>query len=162
MPPCEVRADGWCDRHQRIHRHETLRLALEVSDHAEQCRLMWDQHPLNGQPPVVPSNLPPIPKEGVGTELEKLLELIGIVKWKGCDCERMKRQMNALGPMGCRVHRSELVAWLKVKREKLGWFTSAQVGVTALSKGIVLNPLDPCGSILDLAIARAELKGGST
>lgn len=56
--------------------------------------------------------------EGVGTELKKLLKLIGIVAAPGCSCNARAKLMNDNGIQWCKDNISTIVSWLKEEAEK--------------------------------------------
>lgn len=66
--------------------------------------------------------------------------------------------MNALGVDGCRANRAELVAELQAKSWDFSALDSLRAAGDALQTGLAwrINPLDRFGSLLDLAIERAE------
>lgn len=140
------------------------------------CRLCWKYHQnmrfhkahggkgqwLGGTivegdfPQASPSPTPP--QEGPGTELKSLLSQLGLVAGKGCACNSKAAQMNEWGAEGCKARRGEIVGWLEEQRRKQGWGQILSSAVLALKAGIFLNPLDPVGSLVDLAIQRSEGK----
>lgn len=42
-PPCQLRDDDWCDRHQRFHRGPVRVLALAETEVGKRQRLAWDK-----------------------------------------------------------------------------------------------------------------------
>ena len=80
---------------------------------------------------------------GPGTELAKLLQMIGInAKEKGCGCRSHAKRMDQWGPEKCRKEIETVLGWLQTeaKKRKLPF-------VKAAAKQVVL-----------LAIRRAEKK----
>ena len=78
---------------------------------------------------------------GPGTELSKLLKMIGInAKEKGCGCKSHAKRMDREGPQWCRDNIEKVLGWLQTeaKKRKLPF-------VKAAAKQVVL-----------LAIRRAE------
>ena len=78
---------------------------------------------------------------GPGTELSKLLKMIGInAKEKGCGCRSHAKRMDREGPQWCRDNIETVLGWLQTeaKKRKLPF-------VKAAAKQVVL-----------LAIRRAE------
>lgn len=104
--------------------------------------------------PVVP------PVGGPGTELKAILDSLDIQPHKGCACGDKVREMDAWGVDGCRLRREQIVQWLSESRAKLGWGGRLKAAFTAVGSGLALelNPVDPLGSLVDLAIRRAEEK----
>lgn len=95
---------------------------------------------------------------GVGDHLKMLWQQLRIVPSKACGCESLRRKMNALGVDGCRANRAELVAELQAKSWDFSALDSLRAAGDALQTGLAwrINPLDRFGSLLDLAIERAE------
>lgn len=54
---------------------------------------------------------------GCGTELKKLLALLGIVP-KGCNCNAHVRRMDLLGPDWCSAEIEQIVGWLREEAAK--------------------------------------------
>lgn len=98
------------------------------------------------------------PIGGPGTELKKILRELGITSRLGCGCGQMISKMNAWGVVGCIQHFEELRKHLVVAQAKLSWSESMTTTLFGLMKGFVVrvNPLDVPGSLLRLAISRAE------
>lgn len=101
---------------------------------------------------------PPDPDFGPGTELTKILADLGAKPVTACGCKAKAAAMNRLGVDGCRREREKIVVWLAKAYHKLDWASAAQ----AMMAGVIsawslkLNPLDPLGSLVDLAIERAS------
>ena len=74
----------------------------------------------------------------------------------GCSCNSRARHMDQLGVAGCREHREEILAWLREEAGRRGWREKLAAGVRAAAGGIILNPLDAAGGLLDEALRRAE------
>ena len=118
--------------------------------------------------------VPEGPGFGPGTELKKLLESLGLPPCE--ECTGRSVQMDLWGVAGCREHRDVIVGWLKESAQALGWkdtvrtiwgriragwpTTTPVYGDTGLAPTIRelmrFNVLDPYGSLVDCAIARAE------
>jgi hypothetical protein len=92
-----------------------------------------------------------------GTKLTALLSSLGAAANSSCQCKAKAEQMDRWGVNGCREYRAEIVAWLKDSYSGLSWAEIAKAGAAALASGLVLklNPLDVCGSLVDLAIEQA-------
>lgn len=56
--------------------------------------------------------------EGVGTELKKLLKLIGITAAPGCSCNNRAKYMNEKGIQWCKDNIETILGWLKEEAEK--------------------------------------------
>lgn len=74
---------------------------------------------------VTPSKFKPIPKpehikEGVGTELKKLLKLVGITASPNCSCNHRATLMNNSGIQWCIDNREEILDWLAEEAKKRG------------------------------------------
>lgn len=97
---------------------------------------------------------PPHPPHGPGTELSALIAELGGQASQGCGCDSLARRMDAGGVTWCRENREEILVALRAAASKWGigdWLAAAVKPVAWR-----LNPLDPCGSLLDLAIERAS------
>ena len=96
----------------------------------------------------------------VGSQLWRLLSSLKIHHTPTCDCLTLAERMNALGPVGCRRERADLVAQMRTNASAYGWGAVAIAAGRAVVTGLVLhiNPLDPYGSLLDEAIRRADEK----
>lgn len=95
---------------------------------------------------------------GVGAELHKLLDRIGVPLPTDCGCVDFARQMNEWGAAGCRKRRSEIVQRLRERRGAEPWHVLAAITTRALLSpvGWQVDVLDPLGSLVDLAIRNAE------
>lgn len=96
------------------------------------------------------------PVPGVGTTLGGILAELGIREVAGCDCERLKTDMNALGPEGCEREIDSLSNRLRLNSQKYGIVDKARAAFGALKSGLAfsLNPLDPFRDLVRLAIAK--------
>lgn len=67
------------------------------------------------------------PTEGPGTELKKLLSLVGITADENCSCNKHARIMNSWGPDECERRIDEIVGWLRdeATKRKLPFIDSA-------------------------------------
>lgn len=97
------------------------------------------------------------PDFGPGTELEKLIGMLGLEKKSDCPCNRLKREMNQLGVDGCRKERERL---LKLFRSGYALYSGPEkrtAAWNAIQSGLAwqMNPLDPLGSLFDLAVINA-------
>ena len=63
--------------------------------------------------------------EGVGTELKKLLKMVGITATPNCSCNARAKLMNQNGLQWCKDNIDTIVGWLKEEAEKrnLPFFT---------------------------------------
>jgi hypothetical protein len=64
--------------------------------------------------------------------------------------------MNRWGVEGCKARRTEIVEWLEEERKLAGWSATLSAGVAAISRGWIIDPMDPCGWLVDKAIREAE------
>ena len=116
-----------------------------------ECRVCWLR--LGGDPRVRAQE-----PFGPGTELKKLLLSLGLRSNAGCDCNVKAAQMDRWGAAGCRERRDEITQWLRDNAKERGWVEKAKAAVLAAAQGIAfeLNPSDLYGSLVDLAIQKAE------
>jgi hypothetical protein len=137
------------------------------------CRLCWlARHDARymrlwgvpGDPELVPEGsefkLPaPRPASGPGTELKAILATLGIAP-DGCACNARARRMDAGGVEWCRTHRDEIAGWLRDEAGKRGWGDVFAAGARAVLSGLAfrIDPADVYGSLVSLAIERAEAK----
>lgn len=89
---------------------------------------------------------------GVGDHLFGIFRELGIKPASGCDCAKLRSEMNRLGADGCRDRSAGLVKRLQRNAAKYGLGEWAAAGWSALWQG---KPLSLAG-LLDLAIQRAE------
>lgn len=97
-------------------------------------------------------------KEPVGNALRDIVASLNLSERSGCECERWRRKMNKWGTAGCRVHQEEIIAHLNKAYHALSaadWLKSAAAAVLS-GLALRINPTDPAGSLLDLAIERAS------
>jgi len=66
--------------------------------------------------------------------------------------------MNELSVDGCRAHREELLAELRKNYTLYGMADKLTAAWHAVTSGLALslNPVDPLGSLFDLAVSRSE------
>lgn len=95
---------------------------------------------------------------GVGSELWRLLDSLGIRHREDCPCLTWAERMNAWGPAGCRLARAEIITHIRASRAHYGWGDIAKAAALAITTGLAwhLDPTDPYGSLLDRAIHLAE------
>lgn len=95
---------------------------------------------------------------GVGSQLWKLLEGLGIEHKPSCPCLEWAERMNLWGPVGCRLSRKEIIGHMKSSSKNYGWGDLTKAVVKAIATGLALrlSVTDPYGSLLDEAIRRAE------
>ena len=62
----------------------------------------------------------PAPTHGPGTELKKLLKLIGITASPDCSCNARARLMDERGIEWCEANIDEIVGWLREEASKRG------------------------------------------
>lgn len=95
----------------------------------------------------------------VGTQLHAALTQLGVKPVTGCGCSRMIAKMNAWGVDGCREHRTEIIEHLRKAYKQTSTAELLAAAAKAVTSGLAfkLNPLDPLGSLVDLAIERAAV-----
>jgi hypothetical protein len=69
----------------------------------------------SGKPPQ-----PQAPDAGPGTELKKLLKLVGITATPNCSCNARAKRMDHEGCDWCEAHLDEIVGWLREEASKRG------------------------------------------
>lgn len=96
---------------------------------------------------------------GVGSQLWRLLEKLGIRHTQNCPCLAWAERMNDWGPKGCRLARQEIVTHMKMSATNYGWGDMGTAVAKAITSGLAfrLSILDPYGSLLDEAIRLAEI-----
>lgn len=97
--------------------------------------------------------------DGVGSQLWRLLESLGIKHTAACKCLELAEQMNAWGPAGCRLARAEIVERMRANAKHYGWGAVATAAARAVTTGLAwrLDLADVYGSLVDEAIRLAEL-----
>jgi hypothetical protein len=126
-------------------------------------RALWGGRADDATPPAspapggrapAPSSSQPPPESGPGTELAALLKSVGL---EAClACRARATLMDRWGVEGCRRRREEIAGWLREAAAGRTWAEAVRA-VGLLAAGV--NPLDPFGSLVDLACVRAEVKG---
>lgn len=90
------------------------------------CFVRWshdDVWEVDVEHPAYPRARGPEPKpeplgEGVGTELKRLLALVGITASEGCSCYRHAVEMNRQGVEWCAANVDTIVGWLREEAAK--------------------------------------------
>jgi hypothetical protein len=100
-------------------------------------------------------------RPAVGEELATILHSIGLRAKEGCGCPELRREMNDLGPDGCRREFDRLVSTLREKYQATTWTERILAAGLAVLTGIAfkLNISDPIPDVLREAIRRAESIG---
>lgn len=95
---------------------------------------------------------------GVGSQLWRMLESIGVKHDEDCGCLGWAERLNAWGPAGCRLQRDEIAVQLRRQSKRLGWRRSILAAARSVATGLAfrLRPAEPFGSLVDEAIRRAE------
>ena len=71
------------------------------------------------QPPAAPvQSVPPPHAAGPGTELKKLLAVVGIKATATCSCNKRARIMDEKGPDWCAQNEDEILGWLREEATK--------------------------------------------
>ncbi len=60
----------------------------------------------------------PLPTRGPGTELKKLLALVGIQATTTCSCNKRAKVMDDKGPEWCEANEDEILGWLREEATK--------------------------------------------
>lgn len=155
MSECECQVAGFCQRFNRVQGEHHWQICQGLVLTPEKCgvyRSNWASLAKN------PTRSAALAKDGPGTELKKLLAELGIKSFAGCSCEKHAAQMNAWGIDGCRGHFEEIREWVVDAQAKAGWLTTITAATNAAASGLALqlDPLDIPGSLVKLAIDRAE------
>lgn len=110
-----------------------------------------------------PPKRAPIPSGGPGSEIEVLIETLGLDEFipkTTCGCVETKEQMNVLGVVGCRLILDNLVTIFqeKLAKTKIGPVDWIRIVGRAAFAGLVfrIDMLNPVKSIVEEAIRRAE------
>jgi hypothetical protein len=163
---CGVRphpsACRWCTEQtvppQSLNR-VTVSLALQAADDDIKQQLLAAHGQLFGMGDSEPNaRLVAITRgSGVGSQLWRLLESLGVRHTSTCSCIALAQQLNDWGHAGCRLARAEIVERMRNNAQTYGWGTIAKAAGLAIVTGVAwkINPLDPYGSLLDEAIRRA-------
>lgn len=77
-----------------------------------------EHHELSQRYSEVPPTSPPLPREGAGTELKKLLAMIGITSSPNCACNARAAEMDRNGVQWCKDNVSEIVVWLQSEAQR--------------------------------------------
>lgn len=101
---------------------------------------------------------------GPGTKMKEILSSLGINPSPTCDCGPVAAHMDALGVVGCRSYLPQIVQKVTDNAQKWGWVSFASAAFKAVTTGLALriNPVDPYGSLVRVAIedADAEMQAG--
>lgn len=139
----------------------TLTLAMRAVSAADAKLLRLKHHDVvsvESATPSVPFN--PETKilkgRGVGSELWRLLQRIGIKHRPNCSCVEWADRMNRWGASGCRDNRQQIKQHMADSAANYGWGDVAKAVGNAICSGMALrlSVLDPYGSLLDEAIRR--------
>ena len=111
---------------------------------------------LDALPPGIPRPAIP-PPPGVGTHIHRLLASLGAKPNSSCNCNSLADEWDRKGIEWCKEHKDELVAKLRESYSRTDWPTVLRAAALSLG-GIAwqINWLGPLGSLVDLAIERAE------
>jgi hypothetical protein len=99
--------------------------------------------------------------DGPGTELKRLLASLGVTECTGCGCSDRAIQMNRWGVDGCRERFETIRAWLIEAQVKTSWFDKIRAGVNAARIGLPIDLADIAGSLVRIAIERADQTAAS-
>jgi hypothetical protein len=136
---------------------------LRVDLRQTAMKLLADNHDIYGSPRSANriSRLEEIEAgTGVGSQLWRMLEEIGVEHSATCECLAWAEMLNGWGVAGCRMARDEIAIHLKQEAKKLGWkkLIWKSVEAAARNPGILrwIDLADVYGSIVDEAVRRAE------
>lgn len=99
------------------------------------------------------------PKRGLpGSKMLWLTGELGITVQPGCPCKSQAMLMDQMGVEGCRKRRNELVMVVEANLEAWDWKVKLLAAPKAVWKGLGLgiDPRDPVGCLVDLAVDMAE------
>lgn len=93
-----------------------------------------------------------------GTQLKLILEELGITPSSECPCNEHVRLMDDWGVEGCKLHREEIIEWLRDEYECWGWRAILKHAAKGLFSGLAFKVSwpDPIPGLVDLAITRAR------
>lgn len=96
--------------------------------------------------------------DGVGSQLWRMLEELGIKHNSNCECLSWAERMNKWGPQGCREQFKEITEHLKKSALSYGWINLSKTIINSSFSNLSfhLDPLHPFQSLLNEAISRAE------
>jgi len=97
---------------------------------------------------------------GVGSQLWKLLEGIGIEHKATCNCIHWAEKMNKWGKNGCNENRKLIIENMKNNAKSYGWGDISKAVTKSITSGLAfkLSIVDPYGSLLNEAIRLSEQK----
>jgi hypothetical protein len=96
---------------------------------------------------------------GVGSQLWKLLESLGVKHTADCSCLIWAELMNKWGPSRCRDARAEIVAHMEASAKNYSWtrYVVAATKIVVLRLMFKISITDPYGSLVDESIRLAEI-----
>lgn len=118
-------------------------------------RCGYDIRRIGGQPDWVHACRVP----GVGGHFSAMASQLAIDPKPGCGCQKLAREMDQLAPDGCRREFDRLKAAISENYNSLSWGEKQLAKLKAAATGLAWKLddwNDPVGSILRLAIERAE------
>jgi hypothetical protein len=93
---------------------------------------------------------------GVGDHLKAILTTLNLTEKPGCGCGATRKEMNDLGPDGCRREIDRLADKLRENAESYSIWEAAIAAWNLAGSGLAINPLDPYRSLILIAIERCE------
>jgi hypothetical protein len=95
---------------------------------------------------------------GVGSQMWRLLQKIGIKHTSSCPCLSWAEMMNSWGIEGCRLYKKDIINHMKSSAKSYGWGNITKAVGKSISSGLAfrLSITNPFGSLLDEAIRLAE------
>lgn len=97
-------------------------------------------------------------QSGPGTRFRQLLSELNL-KLPGCEgCQGTMARMNRAGVDGCKKNRAVFLTEIKSRAKSVTFQKKLVAAWMSLKTGLCwsINPLDPIGSLYDLAVNRAE------
>lgn len=110
---------------------------------------------------------PALPRhtELVGSELKRLIKSMELDRLvpdpTSCGCDDLAAQMDSWGADGCEKNADYIVAKINENAEKVELKDKLRGGLRLINEGVVINPLDPTGSLVRAAIRRVRHKVSS-
>lgn len=97
-------------------------------------------------------------KKGPGQELREIFASIGIKPKKTCKCSAITQWMDEIGVDGCKRDRNAIVREIcaGIKNYSASEVAFSIVRMVESGLSMLISPLDPIGSLYDVAVRRAE------
>lgn len=97
---------------------------------------------------------------GPGTELKKILGMLGIHPTEDCPCILHAQQMDEWGVQGCLSNRDTIIQWLREGEADWGWRARIRYALRFIPAGLPWRICwqDPYPCLVDTAIQRAAFQ----